>query len=109
MTIKSTKLALILTAALSVGAPLALSTTPADAAPGHGGGMQTGYHDNGGAMPVSYRDNRGDNGFSDRDHRPPQRDEMRMRMPHRGFHWHAGNWNWQRGHWVWVGGFWNAR
>ena len=41
MRIKSTKLALALIGALSVAAPLALSTTPADAAP-HGGGMMMG-------------------------------------------------------------------
>jgi len=119
MTNKSTKLAVILTAAISLAAPLALSATPADAASFHGGGMQNGYQDNRGATPASYRDNRGpvpvsyqDNnggGFNDRNHRPAPRNEVRMPMPHRGYQWHAGNWNFQHGHWMWVGGYWNGR
>ena len=119
MTIKSTKLAVIVTAALSLAVPLALSATPADAASMYGSRVQYGYQDNRGAMPISnhiddrniqisFHDNYG-GGFNDRNHRPAPRGEMRMPMPHRGYHWHAGNWNFQRGHWVWVGGFWNVR
>ncbi len=109
MTIKSTKIAAILTAGLSLAAPLALSASPADAASMYGRSMQNGYGDSHYTLPVSYHDNGGNFGFNDRDHRPAPRSEMRMRMPHRGYHWHAGNWNWQRGHWMWAGGYWNVR
>ena len=107
MTIKSTKIAAILTAALSLAAPLALSATPADAQSMYGRGTQNGFHANVIATPISYRDNGGN--FSDRNHRPAPRAETRMPMPHHGYRWHAGNWNFQRGHWMWTGGFWNAR
>lgn len=107
MTIKKTKIAAILTAALSLAAPLALSAIPADASSMYGRGTQNGYGDSHYTMPVSYHDNRGS--FNDRYHRPSPRYEMRMPMPHHGYRWHSGNWNWQRGHWVWVGGFWNVR
>jgi len=107
MTIKSMKIAAILTAALSLAAPLALGATPADAQSMYGRGMQNGYHANVIAAPVSFRDTGGS--FNDRNHRPAPRDEMRMPMPHHGYRWHAGNWNWQRSHWVWAGGFYSAR
>jgi hypothetical protein len=114
MTINTTKLAAILTVALSLAAPLTLGATAADARTMYGNGMQGGYRANVIATPVAYHDNGGNfgggnYGFSDRNHRPAPRAEMRMPMPHQGYRWHAGNWNWQRGHWAWAGGFYSAR
>jgi hypothetical protein len=94
MTIKSTKLAIMLATALSLAAPLALGTTPADAAPAHGGAMMMADRDHGDA-------------FNDR--RPAPRMEMRTHMAHRGYHWHQNHWNWEHGHRVWDGGFRNVR
>jgi hypothetical protein len=107
MTIKSTKIAAILTAALSLAAPLALGATSADAQSMYGRGTQNGNGDSHYTTPVSYRDNGGN--FNDRNRAPAPRMEMRPAMPHFGYRWHQGNWNFQRGHWVWVSGFWNAR
>jgi hypothetical protein len=93
MTIKKTKLASILAAALSLAAPLAISAAPADAAPMHGG------------MTMTMHDTMGRGDFSrDRDHRPPLRIEYRAPAPRGHFHWHAGGWAWGRGHWEWVPG-----
>ena len=90
MTIKSIKLAGALFAALTVSAPLALSATPAEAAP-HGGGMM-GIH-----QPDS---------MHDRNHRPPQRVENRPHQPRGHANWRAGKWNWSRDHWEWAPGIW---
>ena len=106
MTNKSTKLAATLAAALALGA---LGATSADAAVRHAGYAQPAAPMQGYTMVVNYHDSGNKFGFNDRNHRPAPRMEIRMRMPHRGYHWHAGNWNWQRGHWVWVSGFWNFR
>jgi hypothetical protein len=101
MSIKSIKLATILSAALALG------TASADAAARHGEyTAPTPSHSY--TMPADFHDSDAF-GFRDRYHRPAPRIEIRMRMPHRGYHWHAGNWNWQRGHWVWASGFWNFR
>lgn len=92
MTIKSMKLAGALFAALTVAAPLALSATPAEAAP-HGGGMMgSGFHQ------VDQ--------MHDRNHRPPLRVEYRSHQPRGHSHWRAGQWNWSRDHWVWTQGIW---
>ncbi len=92
MTIKTTKLALALIGALSMAAPLALSVSPADAAP-HGGGMMGGGMGHMDAM-------------HDRNHRPPMRDEHRPRQPHGHYRWRAGAWSWNHDQWVWGPGVW---
>lgn len=94
MTFKTTKLAGALFAALTVAAPLALSATPAAAAPHHddamGGGMMGGHADV----------------MHDRGHRPPQRFEHRPRQPHGHYRWRAGAWNWNHNQWMWAPGLW---
>ena len=99
MTIKSTKLAALVAAALSLAAPLAVS--PADAAPFHNTAMVMKDHD--GERTNFVRVD------MDARHAPAPRHEMRPPMPHRGFHWHLGQYRFARGHWVWVPGFWNIR
>jgi hypothetical protein len=100
MTIKKTKLAGILAAALSLAAPLAIGATPADAAPMHGGmTMTVAMHDT-----MGHGDFSRDRDYRDRDHRPPLRIEYRAPAPRGHFHWHAGGWSWGRGHWVWNPG-----
>jgi hypothetical protein len=94
MTIKKTKLAGMLAAALSVAAPLAIAASPADAAPMRGEMMMAPEH-----RPAAQVDN-----YRDRDHRPQLRIEYRPIAPRGHFHWHAGAWSWGRGHWVWVPG-----
>jgi Ni/Co efflux regulator RcnB len=90
MTIKSTRLALALLGALAFAAPLALSATPADAAP-HSGGMMGGSHQD---------------AFHDRNHRPPAQHENRPRQPHGHYRWRAGAWNWNQNQWAWQPGLW---
>jgi len=92
MKIKTTRLALALVGALSLAAPLALSATPAEAAP-HGGGMM------GGGM--GHMD-----AFHDRNHRPPARAEHRPRQPHGHYRWRTGAWNWDHNQWTWQPGIW---
>ena len=75
--------------ALSLAVPLALSASPAAAAP-QGGGMMSGHNDT----------------FHDRNHRPPIRAERRPPMPHGHYHWRAGTWNWRNGAWMWTPGVW---
>ncbi len=87
MTIKTTKLAGALFAALTVAAPLALSATPAEAAPHRGGGFHV-------------------DPMRDRGHRPATRFERRPHQPHGHYRWRAGAWNWSRDHWVWAPGIW---
>ena len=101
MTNKSTRLAALLAGALSFAAPLALGSATADAAPVHGGGgmMQGGFHNDMGHVDTMH----------DQRHQPPGRHEARPRMPHRGYHWHEGQWKWQRNQWQWIAGFWNIR
>jgi hypothetical protein len=86
MTIKA-KLAGAMFAVLTIAAPLALTTTPAAAAP-HGGG----YHH--------------PDAMHDRDHRPPMRVEHRSRQPHGHYKWREGRWNWSHDHWIWMPGIW---
>lgn len=88
MTIKS-KLAGVLFAALTIAAPIALSTA-ADAAP-RGATMTVAYH----VDPMR-----------DRHHRPPLRVEHRPMQPRGHFHWRAGTWSWHRDHWIWMPGAW---
>jgi hypothetical protein len=92
MTYKTTKLALALIGALTVAAPMALSTTPAEAAP-HGGAMMGGMN--------SHND-----AFHDRNRRPPLRAENRPRQPHGNYHWRAGAWTWNHNQWQWAPGLW---
>jgi len=75
--------------ALSLAAPVALSVSPAAAAP-HGGGMMSGHNDI----------------YHDRSHRPPMQTEHRPPMPHGHYRWRAGAWNWNNGAWVWGPGIW---
>ena len=98
MTIKSMKLAGALFAALTVAAPLALSATPAEAAPHYNGQM-------GGGTTGGFHNNRPDS-MHDRNHQPPQRVEYRSHQPRGHSHWRAGQWNWSRDHWVWTQGIW---
>jgi hypothetical protein len=93
---KTTKLALALIGALSIATPLALSVSPAEAAP-HGGGMMGGHdHNMGGHMDSMH----------DRNHRPPTRNESRPRQPHGHYRWRAGAWSWNHDQWVWGPGVW---
>jgi len=96
MTIKKTKLAAMLAAALGVAAPLAMTASPADAAPLHGGMMMPVAEHHGPTVRVDI--------YRDRDHRPPLHVEYRPHAPHGHFRWHPGAWSWSRGHWVWVPG-----
>jgi hypothetical protein len=94
MTIKS-KLAGALFAALTVAAPLALSASPADAAPMRPTIAMRNDHDNGGGRMDA---------FHDRNHRPPMRAEHRPSMPHGHYRWRAGAWNWHGNQWTWAPG-----
>lgn len=97
-----TKITGALFAALTVAAPLALSASPADAAPMRPIMIARDDHDNFG------RDsNRGHmDAFHDRNHRPPMRVEYRPHRPHGHYRWHDGRWNWRGGAWVWAPGIW---
>lgn len=100
MNIKS-KVTAALFAALTVAAPLALSVSPADAAPA--GTIQMARHDH----DNSRRDNHGRTDmYHDRNHRPPMKPEYRPHKPHGHYHWRAGRWNWRSGMWVWAPGLW---
>src|SRR5690242_1293893 len=106
MNIKS-KLTGALFAALTIAAPLALSASPADAAPMKPIQIARNDHDN-----HFGRDNNfsGDNGrghmdaFHDRNHRPPMKVEHRPRQPHGHYRWRNGAWNWRGNQWVWAPG-----
>jgi hypothetical protein len=102
MTIK-TKLAGALFAALTIAAPLALSATPADAAPMKSIQVARNDHDNN----FGRDNNRGHmDAFHDRNHRPPMRAENRPRQPHGHYRWRAGAWNWSHNQWAWQPGIW---
>jgi hypothetical protein len=93
MTIKTTKLAGLVVAALTLAAPLAIAS-PADAAPMRGEMMMTEHH-----SPTMQFD-----AYRDRDHRPPLRIEYRPHTPRGHYRWHSGAWSWSHGHWAWVPG-----
>jgi hypothetical protein len=105
MTIKA-KLTGALFAALTVAAPLALSASPAAAAPMNMIQIARNDHDDSGRGDNFGHDNgRGHmDAFHDRNHRPPMRIEYRPHQPHGHYRWHAGQWNWHSGAWVWAPG-----
>lgn len=85
MTIKA-KLFGAMFAAATIAAPLALTATPAAAAPHHDYHHPDAMHDHG--------------------HRPPPRVEHHSRMPHGHYRWRAGEWHWSHDHWIWMPGLW---
>jgi Ni/Co efflux regulator RcnB len=96
MTIKKTKLAAVLAAALSLAAPLAIAANPANAEPMRSEMMMTGAH-----KPMVVHSDKS----RDRDHRTPIRVEFRPQAPRGHSHWHPGAWSRSHGHKVWIPGF----
>jgi hypothetical protein len=102
-----TKITGALFAALTVAAPLALSASPAEAAPSIM--IARDNHDNFGRDDNRFgRDNnRGHmDAYRDRNHRPPMRVEYRPHQPYGHYRWHGGAWNWSHNQWTWSPGIW---
>jgi hypothetical protein len=87
---KFAKTSAALLLALGMAAPVALTTSPASAAP-HGS-MMGGMH-----MDAMH----------DHGHRPPVRNDRRPPQPRHGhYRWRAGSWAWHGDHWDWAPGIW---